>query len=319
MRFALPCVAIVAATTLALSGCQSSTSGSTSTEASPTHAPAAKDSLLQKALETSRAALPSQAPKRVVSMSVGLTQIADALDVPLVGVPTSQNPLPEGTKDLPQIGNSVEPDLEKIAELAPDLILSPASIGESIDKKIKPLNLESSNLPTDSVVELEATALALGELFDSQDQARELVRKVDQAQQEASTVVSETNPKKVLMLFGSPGELMVMGENTFAGEIANDLGATNVAALLGQEESYTPLSMEQVIAQDPDVVLILAHGDAEAVLDGVKKELAEQPAWGKVSASKNDAIHALPFELYGISSITDAPEAISNMAAALGS
>ncbi len=319
MRIAMPGAVLLAASLL-LTGCQA---GATSpAESSPSaaapHSASAQPATSEADIAKVRKLLPEQAPLRVVSMSVGLTEIADALGVPLVGVPSSQNPLPEGVKDVEKVGNSVEPNLEKIAQLKPDLVLSPASIGESIDKKLKPLNLESSHLPTDSVAELKATTLALGELFDATEQAQDLVRQVEQAEAAArDTAAGES--KKVLMLFGSPGELMVMEENTFAGEIAKSLGAVNVATELGQGEAYTPLSMEQVVAQDPDVVLILAHGEADTVLEGVKEELAGQAAWQKVTASKNDAIHALPFELYGLSSITSAPEAFKTMAAALGS
>lgn len=112
-----------------------------------------------------RSTLPDEAPEKVVVMSVPLAEIIDSLGVVPAGVPTSESPLPASLDDVPRMGTVIAPDVEKIAELEPDLILGPASIKDSLEKHLSATELDTAYVPTDSLDDLIHTTLAFGELF----------------------------------------------------------------------------------------------------------------------------------------------------------
>lgn len=281
------------------------------------HGDAADLSTYDAAVSEIRDSLPDEAPTAVATLSVGIAELLVALDVPPAGVPTTQLALPPGLDDVARVGNSVDPDLEALAQVAPDLILSPASIHEPLDEKLKPLGTATAAIPTDSLDDLAASTLALGDLFGVTDRAEELVRELRTAEAEAMASAVDAEGTRVLLLFGSPDDLMVMGPRTYAGEIVSRLGAVNVSAEIGLTEAYTPFSMESVVEADPDVVLVVAHGDEDDSVAAMKAFLDGQPAWKSLTAAQNDAVGVLPFDLFGIASLTRAPDAFDRMVAAL--
>ncbi len=66
----------------------------------------------------------SESKERVVATTVAVTEIMDALEVDLVSVPTSSKTLPKRYKGLPEVGNPMSPDMEKVKSLKPSEVLS---------------------------------------------------------------------------------------------------------------------------------------------------------------------------------------------------
>ncbi len=65
-----------------------------------------------------------------MATSVAVTEILDELGVKVSGVPTSSYDLPESTKDAVKVGNPMNPDLEIIKSLNPDVVVSVDTLGE---------------------------------------------------------------------------------------------------------------------------------------------------------------------------------------------
>src|SRR5699024_7136686 len=129
-----------------------------------------------------------ESPESVVVMSVALTEILNGLGVVPDGVPTSESPLPASLDDVPRMGSVISPDIERITQAQPDLILGPDSIKDSLDKHLSTTGLTTGYVPTDSLDDLISTTLALGDLFGKSTQAEALVTEVDQARQAVGEV-----------------------------------------------------------------------------------------------------------------------------------
>src|SRR5690625_3428154 len=56
---------------------------------------------------------------QIISTTIALTEIMDALELELVGVPTSYKELPERYQGLPEVGMAAQPDMEIIKSLQP--------------------------------------------------------------------------------------------------------------------------------------------------------------------------------------------------------
>lgn len=256
-------------------------------------------------------------PKRVITTSVSIAEMLHILDVKPVGVPTSMHALPEGFEKIDTIGSAIEPDLEKIASLTPDLVLGPESIEESLTKKFKPLGIDSTFLPTDSLDELKVSLETLGQVFGEQERATAFLERLNAKEAMISDQKDGSSPT-VLLLFGSAEAFMVMNENTYAGSLAQKVGATNVLTKMGgSKEAYVPLNMEAAIAANPDAILLVAHGDETAALKQLEGELTKTSAWKQVTALKEGRVATLPYDTFGVSSITKAEQALEELSSLL--
>lgn len=255
------------------------------------------------------------APAKSITLSVSITELFDALGLELVGVPTTKSELPAAYAQVQRVGSSHQPDLEQIAKLEPNMVLAPASIKDSIDKILKPANLPAAYLPADSLDELKLSTSVLGRVYGKDAKAAEVLESFAKQENEIMETTKGKESPKVMILFGSAESLMVMNENTFAGSIAQNLGATNVLSdVLKQSETYVPLNMESIVTANPDVILLVAHGDPAAVAQKFEEDVKKNGAWEKLSAFKNGKLKTLDYNLFGIASLVKAPDAYKEMA-----
>lgn len=260
----------------------------------------------------------NQTPSKVVTVSVAITEILDVLGVTPVGVPTSSSKLPAAFDKVQRIGSSHQPDLEQIAKLQPNIILGPSSIKDNLDKKFKPANLPAAYIPTDSLDELKLSTVVLGRLFKQEAKATALLQKNAAEEKAALDAAKGKTAPKVMFLFGSAESLMLMNENTFAGSLAKNLGATNVvSSVMKAKETYVPVNMESIVAANPDIIMLVAHGDPAAAAKKFEEDVNKNGAWNKLNAFKNDKMMTLDYHIFGIASITKVADAYKAMADAL--
>ena len=111
----------------------------------------------------------------VVSTSVALTEILDALQIKVSGVPSTSYELPESTKDAVEVGNPMSPDLEIIKSLNPDIVVSVDTLGSDYIKLFEDNNIKSEFFSLSSLEGLKETIKTLGERFNKNEKAKELV------------------------------------------------------------------------------------------------------------------------------------------------
>jgi iron complex transport system substrate-binding protein len=121
-----------------------------------------------------------------------------------------------------------------------------------------------------------------------------------------------------MFLFGMADSLMLMNEDTYAGSVAKDLGAVNI--LNGTDnatETYVPYNMEAVVAANPDMILLVAHGDADAVKAQLEQDMKDSDVWEKLTAAQNGKMMALNYDVFGTASLNTAGQAYLDMFDAL--
>ena len=76
----------------------------------------------------------------------------------------------------------------------------------------------------------------------------------------------------------------------------DNLATINIAA---QHPSLLEdLSIEEIIEEDPDFILVTTMGDEQKALEGLKNGIEKNPAWSNLSAIKNDRYILLPKDLF---------------------
>ncbi|MBP2002271.1 iron complex transport system substrate-binding protein [Paenibacillus shirakamiensis] len=257
-------------------------------------------------------------PEKVVVTSVAIAEMLDALGVVPVGVPTSKTALPAAFDSVTKIGSALKPDAEVISSLQPDVVLGPESIEDSLNKQLGASKLNLIYLPTDSLDDLKLSLVVLSRVYGQEAKATALINRLTQEETAAVKQAEGKTAPKVMFLFGSAESFMLMNESTFPGSLAKKLGATNiVSSVLKSKETYVPLDMESVVTANPDVILLVAHGDPEAAKKAFEADVKKNGAWEKMNAFKNNRVEALDYNLFGVASIVKAPDAYKEIASKL--
>jgi len=119
----------------------------------------------------------------------------------------------------------------------------------------------------------------------------------------------------VILVIGTSDSFMVMSEKSYLGSLVKKLGADNIAtSVLQVTDTYSLINMENIVAADPDIILVLASGDHGATEDKFKKEIEKNETWTKLSAYTNDKIQILDYSVFGVTSIINAETALTEIA-----
>lgn len=116
-----------------------------------------------------------------------------------------------------------------------------------------------------------------------------------QIQEVLAAVEGKTGPSVLLLRAYATGA-KAKGEDNLAGIILRDLGADN---LVGRYEGLLEeVSLEEVIAADPDFLFISTMGDPDKAMAYMAETFESSPAWAGLSAVRNGRCVQLPKELF---------------------
>lgn len=258
---------------------------------------------------------PATVPDRIVTTSVPLTEMLYLLGITPVGVPTSTNPIPADFEKIEKIGSPMAPDLEIVTKLEPGLLLGAESLRSTLDKNLEGLKLEKAYLKTDSFEDLKLGIKVLGTYFNKTEEMNAALIKILEKENELLKQAENKKAPSVMLVIGTSDSFMVMSEGSYLGSLVKKLGADNIAtSVLKVKEAYSPINMENVVAADPDIILVLASGDHGASKDKFEKEVENNSTWKQLSAYKNDKIHILDYSTFGVTSIINAEKALTEIA-----
>ena len=212
------------------------------------------------------------APQRLVSLSPNVTEILFALGLGdrVVGV-DDYSLYPPETAGLTRLGGYLDPDLEGIVALAPDLAVLLAAQGE-LAADLEALGVATLRVDNQDLADVEASMIALGGRLGVPARGRELARRFRDA---LAPRPLPGAPRRLMIVAGRApgrlGEVLVAGPESYPYELASRLGADNVFADLG--DRYATVGAEEIVARAPAVVVELA---AERLDEAAKQALAAE-------------------------------------------
>lgn len=246
---------------------------------------------------------------RLVATSASTAAITDKLDLDLVGVcDTSLSTIPERYADAERIGTAMSPDMERLAALDADWILSPASLKNDLQPKYAAIGTKSAFLNLESVDGMYQSIEELGELFDREEQAQELVDEYHAYMEEFRQKNEGKENPNVLVLMGFPGSFSVATENSYTGSLVKMAGGINVYP--DESADYIVANTEDIIQKDPDIIVCTAHGIPDQAYDHLKDEFATNDTWKHFRAVEEGNVYYLPYDLFGMSATFDYPDAL---------
>lgn len=254
-------------------------------------------------------------PERIITTSVPITEMLYLLDITPVGVPTSTNPIPDEFDDIDQIGSPMQPDLEVVTNLEPDLIIGAKSLKESLEDNLQGIELNRAYLKTDSYDDLKRSFKVLGTYFDKTEEMNTILSSMLDMENDLIAQAEGKELPSVMLIIGTSESFMVMNEKSYLGSIVEKLGAENIATtVLDATDTYSPINMEDTVVADPDIIFVLASGDHGASEDMFQNEVDSNNVWKSLSAYENDQIHILDHDIFGVTSILNVERAMTEIA-----
>ncbi|MCK0471993.1 ABC transporter substrate-binding protein [Halalkalibacter sp. APA_J-10(15)] len=242
-------------------------------------------------------------PERIVALSTGDLDMITALGGQVVGRPTAL--LPESLlelTDVEQIGSTHEIDLEKVTYVQPEIVIGHTQMNLGDRPTIESLGAKMVLSHAQSVTDIQEQLLLFGEMLQQEGKASELINSIDEKVAEIAQLQESTEEIRVLLIYGAPGTYMAALPNSLSGHMLELVGAHNVASDFPSLEAfpqYAQLNTERIVEADPHYILLMSHGDSEAVKEGFIKEMEQNAAWNQITAVQNNAVDVLPNDLFG--------------------
>lgn len=240
-------------------------------------------------------------PKRVAVGTVGITEIFDALEIDLVGIPSSRSyTIPTRYKDLTEIGMSMQPDMEILKSLDVDVFITDATLSKSLEKICQDKNIRAEFITTSGYDDIMFSIDSIGKAFGKEDKAKMIIDEMKKTEQSVINKLKDNENKKVMIIFGTPESFMLATDMSYIGDLANRLELENVTEGMDIKSPYIPFSIESVVAMNPDVILRFTHADPDTSRKMFQKEFSENPVWEALDAVKNHKVYDLDPHYFGV-------------------
>jgi len=197
-------------------------------------------------------------PARIISLAPNLTEILFALGLQekIIGVTRFCNYPPEVSR-ITKVGGVIDPSLEKITSLKPDLILAFRGTPLSVLSKMKDSSFPLFVLDEGtSLAELLPLIQTIGLVTGSERQANQLSQQLQSRITAVQTKITSTNhrPKVFLLLSGSG--YWTCGRQSFLHDLIIKAGGENIAAF--RPSRWALLGSEELVKSAPEMIVILA-------------------------------------------------------------
>jgi len=226
-------------------------------------------------------------PQRIVSLAPSLTEILFLLGAQsrLKGV-TRFCDWPAAARRLPRVGGYIDPNLEAVMALKPDLVLAqPNSGNRKVVKNLARMGIRIMLIRLYSIADIWASIRELGLILGKAKEARILLKSIKARMARVSDRLKDAGTKKILLIYGTK-PLIAAGRGTFGDELIRLVGGRNIA----QESKirYPIFSLERILALKPEVILSATMSAAKGhCLASVKRYWSR---WPSLPAVKKGAI-----------------------------
>lgn len=202
-------------------------------------------------------------------------------------------------EDVANLGSLMEPSLEELIASQPDLVIASSNTTSNVELLS---SLEELGIPTiyfgvnsfdDYLEMLDVCTQITGHTENYQTYGLDVQAQVEKAKEQ-----NDGSAPTVLLLRSASTSCKVKNsKGTVLGEILADLGTVNIAD--SDESLLEDLSMERIIADDPDYIFVVFQGsDQDAAQKTLDAALTSNPAWDTLSAVQNGNFYIMEKELY---------------------
>jgi iron complex transport system substrate-binding protein len=237
-----------------------------------------------------------QRPSRIVSLIPAVTEMLFAIGAgdQVVGVGTFDR-YPPAVEKLPRVGALLDPDLERILSLRPDLVVvygSQTDLRQQLDRGKIPVFVYTHA----GLADVTQTMRQLGERAGRVREANDAAKQVETALEAIRQRVAARTKPRVLLVFGRESGALrgiyASGGIGFLHDMLEIAGGVN--ALADVKRQSMQATTELILARAPDVIIELRGTRASE--DEARAMRADWNVLGSVPAVRNGRVHLIADE-----------------------
>jgi iron complex transport system substrate-binding protein len=264
-------LSLAMAATLTLTGTSTSTAASSRASSAP---------VMRDVVDgTGRHVQVPDRPHRVIALTPSLAETIYSLGGggDLVGV-TDHSDYPPEARDHPSVGGIVDPSIERIVALSPDLVI--ASLESNRKDTVDAL--ERLRIPVFVVNPegLSGVLLATRQIGGALHRTPEATELIDRLESRRASVarrlIGRSKPRVFVLIWPDP--VVTVGRHAFITEVVEAAGGNCVTSDLSQP--WPRLSLEEVVRRAPDTLLLIKGGHPTLAVS----DFASRPGWDQVPA-----------------------------------
>ncbi|WP_054860135.1 ABC transporter substrate-binding protein [Gracilibacillus sp. JCM 18860] len=233
-------------------------------------------------------------PSIVITGSLEAMEDALMLGIEPIGAISVGGEFPELYQEIvgsaESIGEKQQPNLEKILELNPDVILSTTKFPEDVSSKLNEIAtvIPVSHLSTD----WKDNLLLMGELSGDKEKAEQILADYDEQLEEIQAKASEQlQDKTAVVVRIRSGNIMIYSQNTFFNpSLYEDFGLA-VPSVVEAAEAQEAISLEKFSEVNPDYIFVQYAESENADNPEALSDLEVNPIWQSLQAVQNDQVY----------------------------
>ncbi|EFP06754.1 MULTISPECIES: siderophore ABC transporter substrate-binding protein [Acinetobacter] len=237
-------------------------------------------------------------PQRVAVLDMNEADFLDQLSIPIAGMPKDYVPhFLQKYKDdqkVQDLGAIVQPNMERIYTLKPDIILmTPLQANQyQALSKIAPTvhyDINFNNSQQHHIETIKAHLITLGQIFNQQQLATQKVDALDAKLAEVRKITAN-RPEKALVVLHNNGAFSNFGVQSRYGFVFNAFGVKPASTVVDTSLHGQPISSEFIKQADPDILYIV---DRTAVMEHrptIDAERMSNPLLRQTKAWKNGKV-----------------------------
>jgi iron complex transport system substrate-binding protein len=229
--------------------------------------------MLLKLMLVTLLAFQLSAYERIIALSPAINETLYALgagDQIIANTEYCNYPIEAKTK--PKVGGYFSPSLEKILSLSPTMVILQEN-NAPLAAKIQKMGIKTRIIKIDTYPSIRESIFTMGRIVGKEERARAIVSELDQKLRALRGIIRN---QKILMVFGHTTDLSksiyVSGQNLYFDDLIRESGNTN--ALQSRRKGQPVLNLENIIALNPDIIILLAPNTKER---GLTKEALIAP------------------------------------------
>ncbi|HEX3534160.1 MAG TPA: helical backbone metal receptor [Gemmatimonadaceae bacterium] len=222
-------------------------------------------------------------PTRIVSLNPATTEILFTLGAGtrLIGR-TKYDSWPDSAKLIPPLGDGIQPNVEAVLAVHPDLVILYASQdNRPAAGRFRAAGVNTLSLKVDHISDFRRSVLLLGAVLHDSARAKTVIDSVYRTLDRVRSATAHlTRPTVFWHIWDAP--IITIGSGSFMNELVDIAGGKNVYADIAGPSAQ--VSLEDISRRDPEFILAGPIG---------KAQIASDPRWKIVRAARENRVFAV--------------------------
>lgn len=229
--------------------------------------------------------------QRIISLIPSVTETLIAIGASHQLVGRTRYDVDSAVLALPSVGGGIDPSVEAIVSLHPDLVVSwESDKRQLVRERLVSLGIPVYILRTQDTTDVFRQIERVGRLAGRDSAANSVATSIRASLDSVKTSVAEQKiPTVFYVVFTDPP--MTAGPGTFIGQLINLAGGKSIFSEATQ--LWPNVSLEEIIRRDPDILLVPLGEFRENSL----KRFRSMPGWRDLRAVREGHVVAVPADL----------------------